>query len=246
MSINEISRSALERFDHPRNMGSLAGANGHACVTGPCGDTVAIWLRVEENWVKQATFTTTGCGASRACGSMATELAAGRSLQTALEMEQSDILDELMPFPEDHWHCALLAANVMNAAARDYLTKQTIDSRKGSQHMRIAVPVADGKLAMHFGHCEKFALIDADPASKQILKQELVDAPEHQPGLLPRWLGERGANVIIAGGMGSRAQLLFAEQQIQVLVGAPADTPENLVQAFLGGSLQSGENVCDH
>ncbi len=118
MSTEAISQKALERFDNPRNMGPLEGANGHACLTGSCGDTVEIWLRVEKGWVKEATFATTGCGPSRACGSMATELAVGRSLKTALEMEEDDILEELEPFPEESHHCAVLAANTMRAAAR--------------------------------------------------------------------------------------------------------------------------------
>jgi len=112
--------------------------------------------------------------------------------------------------------------------------------------MRIAIPLADGKLAMHFGHCERFALVDVDAAEKKILKREDIDAPPHQPGLLPKWLAERGANVIIAGGMGQRAQGLFAEHGIRVIVGAAADTPERLVGDYLAGTLQSGENVCDH
>ena len=112
--------------------------------------------------------------------------------------------------------------------------------------MRIAVPLAHGKLALHFGHCEHFALVDVDATTKSIVKTELVEAPDHQPGLLPRWLAEKGAQLIIAGGMGSRAQALFADQQIQVVIGAPAETPEMLVNAYLDGTLQSGENVCDH
>jgi len=64
--------------------------------------------------------------------------------------------------------------------------------------------------------------------------------------VLPRWLHEQGANAIIAGGMGQRAQSLFESNGIQVVVGAPADTPENLVTAFISGTLKSGENVCDH
>jgi ATP-binding protein involved in chromosome partitioning len=112
--------------------------------------------------------------------------------------------------------------------------------------MRIAIPVASGKLCPHFGHCEHFALIDVDPNTKAIVKQELVEAPEHQPGLLPRWLHDRGANVIVAGGMGTRAQDLFAERGIKVFVGAPSDTPEAIVSAYLDGTLQTGENLCDH
>ena len=112
--------------------------------------------------------------------------------------------------------------------------------------MRIAIPVAQGKLAMHFGHCEQFALIDVDEKSKVITRKEIVAAPAHQPGLLPRWLAERGVNMIIAGGMGGRALGLFAESGIKVAIGAPVDTPEELVAAYLQGTLKAGENVCDH
>jgi predicted Fe-Mo cluster-binding NifX family protein len=112
--------------------------------------------------------------------------------------------------------------------------------------MKIAIPLAGGKLAMHFGHCERFALVDVDLAEKKILKREDIEPPPHVPGLLPKWLAERGADMIIAGGMGQRAQGLFAEHGIQVVVGAPADTPERLAGDYLAGTLQAGENICDH
>src|SRR4030042_1285635 len=109
--------------------------------------------------------------------------------------------------------------------------------------MRIAIPMADGRLSMHFGHCERFALIDVDPETRVIQKKEELPAPEHEPGLLPRWLAERGAQLIIAGGMGGRAQGLVAQNGIQVVVGAPAEAPEAPVAAYLDGTLQSGENL---
>jgi predicted Fe-Mo cluster-binding NifX family protein len=112
--------------------------------------------------------------------------------------------------------------------------------------MKIAIPLAEGKLTMHFGHCASFAMIDVDTGTKKILKREDIAAPEHQPGLLPPWLAERGANVIIAGGMGSSAQELFAAQGIQVIIGASAETPEALISNYLAGTLQVGNNVCDH
>ena len=112
--------------------------------------------------------------------------------------------------------------------------------------MRFAIPLADGKLATHFGHCESFALVDVDLAEKIILKREDIDAPPHQPGLLPPWLAKRGVNRIIAGGMGQRAKDLFAAQGIQVTVGAPVETPEKLVMDFLAGTLLVGGNACDH
>lgn len=112
--------------------------------------------------------------------------------------------------------------------------------------LRIAIPVANGQLCPHFGHCEEFALVDVDPGQKKILAQKAVPAPEHQPGLLPPWLAEQGAQLIICGGMGSRAQGLFSEHKIAVRVGTPIDTPEAIVKSFLEGTLKTGENICDH
>ena len=112
--------------------------------------------------------------------------------------------------------------------------------------MRIAIPVAGGSLALHFGHCAEFALVDVDPQTKEIVGSARLTPPDHAPGVLPRWLHEQGATVIIAGGMGSRAQGLFSENGITVVVGAGADTPENLVRSYLNGTLAAGENICDH
>lgn len=112
--------------------------------------------------------------------------------------------------------------------------------------MKIAVPVANGVLSPHFGHCETFTILDADGDGKRITGSTVVDAPPHEPGLLPAWLAERGVDLIIAGGMGQRAQDLFGARNIGVVVGAPADTPENLAMAYLEGKLASGVNACDH
>ena len=112
--------------------------------------------------------------------------------------------------------------------------------------MKIAIPLAEGKLCMHFGHCEQFALVDVDEKAKKIIGQQLLTPPAHEPGVLPRWLHEQGANIIIAGGMGSRAQSLFAENGIKVVVGAPGDEPEKIAAAWLEGTLKAGDNVCDH
>jgi ATP-binding protein involved in chromosome partitioning len=112
--------------------------------------------------------------------------------------------------------------------------------------MRIAIPIAEGRLALHFGHCERFALIDVDEAGKTVTSREEIAAPEHEPGLLPRWLAERNVKTVIAGGMGSRAQGLFKESGITVVTGASAETPDKLVNDYLAGTLTTGSNVCDH
>ena len=118
--------------------------------------------------------------------------------------------------------------------------------RKEQNKMRIAIPLTNGRLSQHFGHCEQFAIVDIDNDSRRIKTQELVNPPPHEPGVLPQWLGGMGVNIIIAGGMGQRAQQLSAQNQIEVVVGAPADSPENLVSAYLNKTLQTGANLCDH
>ncbi len=112
--------------------------------------------------------------------------------------------------------------------------------------MRIAIPIDNGCLSPHFGHCREFALVDVDPATGTITGKETIGAPPHQPGLLPRWLAERGVTLVIAGGMGHRAKELFALNRIEVVTGAPAEPPEKLVLDYLAGSLETGPNVCDH
>ena len=122
----------------------------------------------------------------------------------------------------------------------------TDETQQESHPMKIAVPIASGRLSMHFGHCEQFAILEVDKAAGKVLGITMHNPPAHEPGALPRWLHEIGADVIIAGGMGQRAQGLFAQNGIDVVVGAPSETPEELAAAFLEGRLEVGDNICDH
>ena len=110
--------------------------------------------------------------------------------------------------------------------------------------MKFAIPLAEGKLTGHFGHCQEFALVDVE--DNKIKNTEKMVPPPHEPGVLPRWLHEQGTNVIIAGGMGARALELFAQNGIKVLTGAPSLTPEELVLQYLDSTLKTGFNMCDH
>ncbi len=120
------------------------------------------------------------------------------------------------------------------------------NSKKEISTMRIAIPIAQGQLCQHFGHCDEFAIVDVNSQEKSISGVFTETAPTHAPGVLPQWLGQQRVNVVIAGGMGSRAQALFAQNGIQVLIGATAGTPEEVVNAYLNGTLQTGANICDH
>ena len=112
--------------------------------------------------------------------------------------------------------------------------------------MRYAVPMSDGKVAMHFGHCQQFALFDVDEARNLIVGKEIIDSPGHQPGLLPVWLAEEGVSAVIASGMGSRAQELFSQNHIRVIINVLGSDPEKVVLDHIGGTLEVGDDVCDH
>ena len=104
--------------------------------------------------------------------------------------------------------------------------------------------MAEGKLTAHFGHCQEFALVEVE--ENEINNKEILVPPPHEPGVLPKWLGELCANVIIAGGMGGRALELFEQNGIKVVTGAPSLEPEVLIKSYLDNTLKAGENVCDH
>jgi ATP-binding protein involved in chromosome partitioning len=117
--------------------------------------------------------------------------------------------------------------------------------KQGSADTKIlVVPVMDGKLSSHFGHAEQFAFIETE--NGKIAGTEMRQPPGHEPGVLPRWLYEQGADVVIVGGMGESAQRLLREKGIEVVLGAPMDAPEVLANQYLSGTLVTGNNVCDH
>jgi len=114
------SEAVVEHSMNPRNLGELEDADGFARVTGPCGDTMSIWLKVNGDTIINASFTTDGCGTSIASGSMVTEMAKG-IISEAQKTTQGDVLDALGGLPEESEHCALLAANTLKAAIKDYI-----------------------------------------------------------------------------------------------------------------------------
>ena len=116
------SETVIDHSMDPRNVGDLDDADGFAKVTGPCGDTMEIWLKVKNGTIADASFLTDGCGTSIASGSMVTEMARGRSIGEARRTSQQDVLSALGGLPEESKHCALLAANTLKEAIRDYLT----------------------------------------------------------------------------------------------------------------------------
>ena len=103
--------------------------------------------------------------------------------------------------------------------------------------MRIAIPVEEGRLHDNFGRCRQFALVEVDPDKKLTLSTNFVPAPEHPPGRFPRWLRDEGVEVVISGGIGPRALILFEVCGMAVRAGMPGAPVEQVVTAYLNGEL---------
>ncbi|VFN03452.1 MAG: Predicted Fe-Mo cluster-binding protein, NifX family [Candidatus Kentron sp. G] len=112
--------------------------------------------------------------------------------------------------------------------------------------MKIAVPVANQTLCAHFGHCETFAMFDVDEEKKTIERTENHRPPPHEPGVLPKWIGEQGVGLVLAGGLGAKARELLNGYGVKVVVGVSETNPEQAVMDYLQGNLETGSNTCDH
>jgi ATP-binding protein involved in chromosome partitioning len=126
----ELTSIAANHALNPRNYGRLPRCNGHARITGPCGDTMEFWLQVSGGKVHACTFITDGCGPSLASGSVTTELAVGMAVEQALQVRQKDVLETLGGLPRDVEHCALLSVNTLQAACRDYLKRHQAEGEE--------------------------------------------------------------------------------------------------------------------
>jgi len=118
------SEKVVDRWLHPRNLGAIENPQGFGKITGPCGDTMEISLRIMNDKIIEAKFLTDGCATSLAAGSMATELASGKNIQEGFKISQELILDKLDGLPEESEHCALLASNALKSALRDHFASK--------------------------------------------------------------------------------------------------------------------------
>jgi len=112
----QYSNKAIEKFLNPVDSRQIESPDGFARITGSCGDTLEIYLKVEDKRIIDASFQTDGCNPSIAAGGMITELAHGLMTGKARGFTQQDVLDALGGLPHENEHCALLAVNTLNEA----------------------------------------------------------------------------------------------------------------------------------
>lgn len=114
----------VEHWHKPRNWGIMNGADGYGKITGPCGDTMEISIKVEDNTIQKCTFDTDGCGTSVACASIITEMVTRKTVAEARRVSQADVIEFCGGLPEEDRHCALLAADTLHEAIGDYEEKK--------------------------------------------------------------------------------------------------------------------------
>jgi len=109
--------------------------------------------------------------------------------------------------------------------------------------MKVAISTDQGYVSAHFGRCSTYTVIEVREG--QMLSREEMPNPGHQPGFLPQYLSEKGVNCIIAGGMGPRAQALFAQKNIETIIGVQG-TVDEVIEKFISQELEAGDDLCNH
>ena len=122
---NRYSHTVIDHWQTPRNFRTMKNPDGYAKVKGPCGDTMEMFVKTNEETITECAFQTDGCGTSIVCGSITTELPKDKSLTQALAgVSAGEILEKLGGLPEADVHCAHLSAETLRRAITDCLNQK--------------------------------------------------------------------------------------------------------------------------
>ncbi len=126
----DYTDKALEEAYNPKNVGRIEDADCFGRVTGSCGDTMEIYMRVIDGVIEDCKFMTDGCGATIACGSVLTEMLKGKTLEEAARIKAEDILSVLGGLPPENLHCPVLAVSTLNAALENFRKQREAESER--------------------------------------------------------------------------------------------------------------------
>jgi nitrogen fixation protein NifU and related proteins len=129
------SEKVMEHFRNPRNVGEISDANGIGEVgNAKCGDIMKIYLKVEDNIIKDVKFKTYGCGSAIASSSMATELIKGKTIEEAWTLTNKAVAEALDGLPPVKMHCSVLAEEAIHKAINDYRKNQGMQAWDFEEH----------------------------------------------------------------------------------------------------------------
>jgi nitrogen fixation NifU-like protein len=118
------SQKFKDEFLSPKNIGKLERADSHVRITGPCGDTIEMWLAIDDGKISDIKFTTDGCGATITCASYVTKAAKGKTIEDALAITPEDVINYFEGLPDEHKHYAKLAVMTLSAAIEEYRSEK--------------------------------------------------------------------------------------------------------------------------
>lgn len=124
------------------------------------------------------------------------------------------------------------------------LLQTNMEKLKGDMIMKICIPTSDGKLCGHFGHCDSFTFAEINPETKEILNVEEKIPEEGISCQSASWISEQGVSKVLAGGMGGRPLMTFAQNGVEVVAGCPELPINEVIEKYLSNTLETGENAC--
>jgi nitrogen fixation NifU-like protein len=123
-AVRAYGEKGFARLQNPRFHGELKDADAHARLTGKCGDTIEIFLSLNDDCVQHASYLTDGCASSALAGSFTAELAHGKTVEELFDLRDTDVLEAIGTFPEHETHCTFLAVSVLHEAANSYMRRK--------------------------------------------------------------------------------------------------------------------------
>lgn len=114
------SEKVLKEYQNPKNNGKIDNYNAYGIIKGSCGDTVELYLKIDNNKITNISFITDGCKATVACCSILTDMVKGMEINDAKEISSNDLIFHLSGLPIDHEHCAVLTVGTLRKAIRKY------------------------------------------------------------------------------------------------------------------------------
>ena len=124
------------------------------------------------------------------------------------------------------------------------LLQSNIEKLKGDKIMKICIPTSEGKLCGHFGHCDSFTFAEINPETNEILSIEERVPEEGISCQSASWISEQGVSKVLAGGMGGRPLMMFAQNGVEVVAGCPELPIREVLEKYMANSLKTGENTC--
>ncbi|MEA2103599.1 MAG: NifB/NifX family molybdenum-iron cluster-binding protein [Candidatus Cloacimonadota bacterium] len=109
--------------------------------------------------------------------------------------------------------------------------------------MRIAISTENGQVGQHFGRCAQYTIVDIE--NKKMIDKKVISNPGHAPGAIPKFLNEKGCDIIVTGGMGKKAQDFFIQFGLDYIIGVQGKI-EDVIRDYLNDTLEIGESSCDH